>query len=131
MKTLFVLPLVGLLFITSFLNAQHTSGSAGTVSRGTTSRPSRESIQEKIENLTKQIALDKNNAKLYSERSQEEYFNDFYDSAIADINKAIQLDTTKNLYFFIERGFLKHNINSKTHQNRYSEKDILSDFNLD
>lgn len=96
MKSLLILLFISLLFISPLLNAQNNLGSTYSVSRGgTLSSPSRESIQAKIDKLTAAIALDRNNPNLYSDRSFREYHIDLYDSAIADINTAIRLDTTK------------------------------------
>jgi tetratricopeptide (TPR) repeat protein len=52
-----------------------------------------------IEDLTKRIEASPNNAELYAARGFLWYENENYDEGIADLEKAIQLDSTRAEYF--------------------------------
>lgn len=54
-----------------------------------------------IDGISAQIAAEPNNAQLYYVRGELFYNKDSYDEAIADLNKAISLDSTQATYYHL------------------------------
>jgi tetratricopeptide (TPR) repeat protein len=54
-----------------------------------------------IQDLSKKIAADSTNASLYATRGALWYENENFDEGITDLNKAIQLDSTKPDYYHV------------------------------